>query len=174
MNRPLTEAKAQVRSAWKGLAPRERHAVAGTGLLLVALFVWMGLVQPPLKAIDYWQSETPKLRSQAQALADLLPPLNSADDRQSLPQRLQQSLDSSGLQGSVKLSSIDPHTWQLNFDQAPAAAVMGWLLRQPARFSLEVVEARLQRTGAAQPDHSAGTVSGTVRMNQALGAKEAS
>ncbi|MPQ72027.1 type II secretion system protein M, partial [Pseudomonas sp. MWU12-2323] len=44
----------------------------------------------------------------------------------------------------------------------------------PAQLSLQVVEARLQRADNASTEVTAGTLSGTVRMDQALGAKEAS
>ena len=86
---------------------------------------------------------------------------------------LQQALDSAGLQGRYQLQALDAGGWRLSFDNAPADAVMDWLLGNPRLFSLEVSEARLQRSADAI-DNSAGTVSGTVRMDQALGAKEAS
>ena len=71
------------------------------------------------------------------------------------------------------MQALDAGGWRLTFDNAPADAVVGWLLGNPRSFSLEVSEARLQRAADAV-DNSAGTVSGTVRMDQALGAKEAS
>ncbi|MNR63547.1 hypothetical protein D3C85_1858910 [compost metagenome] len=55
--------------------------------------------------------------------------------------------------------------------------MINWLLVNPRQFSLEVIEARLQRSAPANPDNldnTAGTLSGTVRMDQAQGAKEAS
>lgn len=101
---------------------------------------------------------------------------------QPLDTALRQSLDASGLSQHYLLQAPGaerPNTWQLTFDQAPAEAVISWLLGNPRQFSLEVIEARLQRTALANPDNhdtdnSAGTLSGTVRMDQAQGAKEAS
>jgi general secretion pathway protein M len=48
------------------------------------------------------------------------------------------------------------------------------MLSSPGQFSLQVIEARLQRANEGNTDVTAGTLSGTVRMDQALGAKEAS
>jgi general secretion pathway protein M len=156
---------------WNGLALREKRLLAGVGLLLASLLSWLILVQPALKKIDYWQAETPKLRAQAAALQVLLQDV--AAPRVADETTLQQALDSAGLQGHYHLQVLEPGAWRLTFDNAPADAVVGWLLGNPRSFSLEVSEARLQRAADAV-DTSAGTVSGTVRMDQALGAKEAS
>ncbi len=156
---------------WNGLALREKRLLVGAGLVLTSLLTWLVLVQPALKKIDYWQAETPKLRSQAQALLVLLQDV--AAPRHADEAALRQALDSAGLQGHYQLQALEPGSWRLTFDNAPADAVVGWLLGNPRSFSLEVSEARLQRAVDAV-DSSAGTVSGTVRMDQALGAKEAS
>ncbi|NMX56682.1 type II secretion system protein GspM [Pseudomonas sp. WS 5146] len=165
----------QVRSQshvfWTGLAVRERRMLAGAGLILASLLTWLVLVQPALKKIDYWQVEIPKLRSQAEALQVLLQGV--AAPRQADDSALRQALDGAGLQGHYQLQALAPGGWQLTFENAPADRVVDWLLGNPRSFSLEVSEARLQRAQDAV-DNSAGTVSGTVRMDQALGAKEAS
>ncbi|PTT89215.1 general secretion pathway protein GspM, partial [Pseudomonas sp. HMWF005] len=83
-------------------------------------------------------------------------------------------LQASGLAGHYQLQAADAGAWQLIFDAAPADAVLDWLLSTPSQLSLQVVEARLQRADNASTDVTAGTLSGTVRMDQALGAKEAS
>ncbi|WP_460136692.1 type II secretion system protein GspM [Pseudomonas sp. S1_E04] len=163
--------RGQAHVFWNGLALREKRMLAGAGLVLASLLTWLVLVQPALKKIDYWQAETPKLRAQAAALQVLLQDVAAprvADDN-----ALRQALDSAGLQGHYQLQALESGAWRLSFDNAPADAVVGWLLGNPRSFSLEVSEARLQRAPDAV-DTSAGTVSGTVRMDQALGAKEAS
>ena len=161
----------QLRLFWNGLALREKRMLSGVGVLLAGLLTWLILIQPALKKIDYWQAETPKLRAQAEALQVLLQGV--AAPRQADEAALRQALDSAGLQGHYQLQAQAPGGWHLTFDNAPADAVVDWLLGNPRSFSLEVSEARLQRAGDAV-DNSAGTVSGTVRMDQALGAKEAS
>jgi len=161
----------QLRLFWNGLALREKRMLSGVGVLLAGLLTWLILIQPALKKIDYWQAETPKLRAQAEALQVLLQGV--AAPRQADEASLRQALDSAGLQGHYQLQAQAPGGWHLTFDNAPADAVVDWLLGNPRSFSLEVSEARLQRAGDAV-DNSAGTVSGTVRMDQALGAKEAS
>ena len=163
--------RGQFRMFWSGLALREKRMLVGAGLVLISLLTWLVLVQPALKKIDYWQAETPKLRSQAQALHVLLQDV--AAPRLADETSLRQALDGAGLQGRYQLQALAPGGWRLTFDNAPADAVVSWLLGNPRSFSLEVSEARLQRAMDAV-DNSAGTVSGTVRMDQALGAKEAS
>ncbi|MEO6678339.1 MAG: type II secretion system protein GspM [Pseudomonas sp.] len=165
--------RSRARVLWQALALREKRMVAGTALVLGGLLTWLLLIQPPLKKIDYWQAETPKLRSQNEALELLLREVATPPAGQNLEQSLQQTLDASGLAGHYQLQAVDA-AWQLTFEDAPADAVIGWLVGNPRQFSLEVVEARLQRAGAARADDTAGTLSGTVRMDQALGAKEAS
>jgi general secretion pathway protein M len=163
--------RGQAQVFWAGLAQREKRLLIGAGLLLASLLTWLVLVQPALKKIAYWQAETPKLRAQAEALQVLLQDVAApqvADDN-----ALRQALDGAGLHGHYQLQPLDPGAWRLTFDNAPADAALGWLLGNVRTFSLEVSEARLQRAGDAV-DNSAGTVSGTVRMDQALGAKDAS
>ncbi|MDL5591868.1 type II secretion system protein GspM [Bacillus subtilis] len=164
---------AQLQARWQPLALREKRMVGGMAALLLGLFVWVALIQPPLKKIAASQVETPKLRAQAEALEVLLRDVSVRPDGQNLEQSLQQTLQASGLGGRYQLAAASAG-WQLTFDAAPADAVLDWLLSQPRNFSLQVVEARLQRADDAATDDTAGTLSGTVRMDQALGAKEAS
>ncbi|TKW70297.1 MAG: type II secretion system protein M, partial [Bradyrhizobium icense] len=79
-----------------------------------------------------------------------------------------------GLAGHYQLQAAEDGAWQLNVDAAPADALLDWLLSQPSQLSLQVVEAQLQRANETSTDVTAGTLSGTVRMDQAQGAKEAS
>ncbi|OLF54039.1 type II secretion system protein GspM [Pseudomonas chlororaphis] len=171
---------AQARLYWNGLALREQRLLSGAAVVLGGLLVWLLLIEPALKKIDYWQAEIPKLRSQAEALEVLLHEAGGprgGDTGQDLEQSLRQTLDAAGLQGVYQLQASgegDAAAWHLSFQEAPADAVVGWLLGNPRQFSLEVMEARLQRAGPADIDGTAGKLSGTVRMDQALGAKEAS
>ena len=164
----------QLQARWQPLALREKRMVGGMAIAVIGLLVWVALIQPPLKKITYWQSETPKLRAQTQALEVVLRDVSVRPDGQSLGQSLEQSLHASGLAGHYQLQAADAGAWQLTFDVAPADAVLDWLLSQPSQLSMQVVEARLQRADAATTGVTAGTLSGTVRMDQALGAKEAS
>jgi len=165
---------AQVQARWQPLALREKRMVAGMAIALIGLLLWVALIQPPLKKITYWQTETPKLRAQTEALEVLLREVSVRPDGQSVAQSLEQTLQASGLGGHYQLQSGEAGSWQLTFDAAPADVVLDWLLSNPAQLSLQVVEARLQRADNPSTEVTAGTLSGTVRMDQALGAKEAS
>lgn len=164
----------QVQARWQPLALREKRMVGGMALALVGLLIWVALIQPPLKKITYWQAETPKLRAQTEALEVLLREVSVRPAGQGVAQALEQTLQARGLAGHYQLQAADAGAWQLIFDAAPADAVLDWLLSTPSQLSLQVVEARLQRADNASTDVTAGTLSGTVRMDQALGAKEAS
>lgn len=166
-------ANLRARQLWQGLSQREKPMVASAALLLGGVLIWLLLIQPPLQKLQYWQAQTPILRAQNQALELLLREVAAPPARQPVEQALRQTLEVGGLSGRYQLKALDVG-WQLTFEEAPADVVMGWLLSRPGQFSLEVVEARLQRAGEATADHTAGTLSGTVRMDQALGAKEAS
>ncbi|MHA3735387.1 type II secretion system protein GspM [Pseudomonas sp. Eth.TT006] len=165
---------AQLQERWQALALREKRMVGGMALGLSALLVWVALIQPPLQKISYWQAETPKLRAQTEALEVLLREVSVRAPGQSFEQSLQQTLQASGLAGHCQVQAGEAGAWQLSFDAAPADAVLDWLLSTPAQLSLQVVEARLQRADNASIEVTAGTLSGTVRMDQAQGAKEAS
>ncbi|WP_426236408.1 type II secretion system protein GspM [Pseudomonas sp. TWP3-2] len=164
----------QLQARWQPLALREKRMVGGVAVLVIGWLVWIALIQPPLKKISYWQAETPKLRAQTEALEVLLREVSVRPQGQSVEQSLQQTLQASGLGGHFQLEATPSGAWLLTFDAAPADAAIDWLLANPRQFSLQVVEARLQRADEAKTDDTAGTLSGTVRMDQALGAKEAS
>lgn len=170
----------QAQVFWTGLALREKRLLVACALVLVGLLSWQLLIQPPMKKIDYWQAETPKLRAQAEALQALL--LGSSaglrvSAGQELEAALHQNLDNVGLKGRFQLQATEnlaPGSWQVTFKNAPADAVVDWLLSSTQAFSLEVSQARLQRAGTATAKDSVGTLSGTVHMIRAPGAKEAS
>lgn len=169
--------RTRCRTSWQGLAGREQRVVTLAALVLGGTLIWLVLIQPPLKTIAYWQAETPKLRSQTEALEVLLRDIGGSTADQPLERVLRQTLEAGGLGEHYQLqtpSAETPNAWQLTFHDAPADAVIGWLLGNPRQFSLEVIEARLQRAGPVNSDNTAGTLSGTVRMDQAPGAKEAS
>ncbi|BBP71378.1 hypothetical protein PHLH6_33820 [Pseudomonas sp. Seg1] len=164
----------QLQARWQPLALREKSMVAGMAIALLGLLLWVALIQPPLKKITYWETETPKLRAQTEALEVLLREVSVRPDGQTVAQSLEQTLQASGLAGHYQLQAGEAGAWLLTFDAAPADAVLDWLLSNPAQLSLQVVEARLQRADNPSTEVTAGTLSGTVRMDQALGAKEAS
>lgn len=166
--------RAQFQTFWNALALREKRLLGGGGAVLAGLLVWLLLIEPPLQQIDYWQAETPKLRTQAATLQVLLQGasagVRAGQDREGA---LRQALDAAGLEGRYQLQVVDSNGWRLTFTDAPADAVVGWLLASPRALSLEVSQARLQRVGDTA-ENPAGRLSGTVRMDQAPGAKEAS
>ncbi|QXH49349.1 type II secretion system protein M [Pseudomonas fakonensis] len=157
----------QARQRWQALAPRERRAVALAAALLGTLLCWQVLIAPALAAIEHWNQELPKLRSQAQAL-DALLAQRQAPPAGELGEALQQSLAQAGLQAHSRLSA-EGGGWQLDWQQVPAEAAMAWLQREPPRLGLAVGRLALARDpGAAAPV----TFSGTLRMDQAHGAKD--
>ena len=152
----LATLRAQGRQRWQALAARERRAVALGGGLLGVLFCWQVLVQPALARIDHWQAETPKLRGQAQALDALLGE-RLAQRPADIALALRQSLEQAGLQEHSQLDAEGD----------------AWLQSVPPRLGLDTGQLALRRDPAAEPG-SPVTFSGTLRMDQAHGAKDPS
>lgn len=167
----LLAAQAQGRQRWQALAPRERRVVALAAALLCTFLGWQLLIAPALARIDYWAAETPKLRSQAQALETLLAQHQVARPAD-ITGALRQSLEQAGLGPHSHLAAEGSGS-QLSWQQAPAEAAMAWLQGVPPGLGLHIGELSLQRDGDAE---SAGpvTFSGTLRMDQAPGAKDPS
>ncbi|MDH0300864.1 MULTISPECIES: type II secretion system protein GspM [unclassified Pseudomonas] len=159
------------RQRWRALAPRERRAVGAAGALLAVLFGWQVLIAPALARIEHWQAETPRLRSQAQTLDTLLAPRLAARPTD-LDEALQRSLDDAGLQAHSRLRVEGEARW-LSWQQAPAEAAMAWLQRVPPRLGLSIGRLDLRRDPDAE-SASPVTFSGTLRMDQAPGAKDPS
>ncbi|PZW82444.1 general secretion pathway protein M [Pseudomonas sp. 2848] len=163
--------RGQGRQRWQALAARERRAVALAGGLLGALFCWQVLLLPALARIDHWQAETPKLRSQAQALDALLGE-RLAHRPADTTRALRQSLEQAGLLAQSQLDG-EGDTWRLGWQRAPAEAAMAWLQAVPPRLGLGVGQLALRRDPTSGPG-SPVTFSGTLRMTQAHGAKDPS
>ncbi|MCU7239529.1 MULTISPECIES: type II secretion system protein GspM [Pseudomonas] len=167
----LANLRVQGRQRWQALAVRERRAVAlGAGLLGV-LLCWQVLVQPALARIDHWQAEIPKLRGQAQALDALLGE-RLAQRPADIAQAVRQSLEQAGLQAHSQLDA-DGDAWRLSWQRAPAEAAMAWLQGVPPRLGLGIGQLALRRDPDTEPG-SPVTFSGTLRMDQAHGAKDPS
>jgi general secretion pathway protein M len=175
----LQHLRVQIHAWWQPLVKREKLMVIGMGVFVsAALIFWLG-ISPALHKIDYWAGETPKLRSQSQTLERLLKAagIEASPGADGLEQRLRRSLDERGLKDRYQLQAPaeqTPGVWQLSFESAPADAALGWLLDAPQRWALKVEYTRLQRVGVDAGTETTGTLSGTVRMDYAPGAKEAS
>ncbi|WP_460419016.1 type II secretion system protein GspM [Pseudomonas sp. microsymbiont 2] len=159
------------RQRWQALAARERRAIGVAAALLVVLFGWQVLIAPALARIEHWQAETPRLRSQAQALDTLLA-ARLATRPGDLDEALRRSLDDAGLQAQSRLAG-DGQGWRLDWRQAPAEAAMAWLQHVPSRLGLSIGQFDLRRDPDADAGHPV-TFSGTLRMDQAPGAKDPS
>jgi general secretion pathway protein M len=94
------------RRRWTALAPREKTMVSGAAVFLASLLVWLALIQPALKNIDYWQAETPKLRAQSQALELLLREVTTPVGLD-LEHSLRQSLDALPVAGPGSVLATD-------------------------------------------------------------------
>ena len=86
---------------WQGLSLRERRTVLLGAALLGSTLWWLLLVQPALSRIAHWEVETPKLRSQAQALDSLLASTPLPPDPAQQAPALRHSLEAAGLGGVV-------------------------------------------------------------------------
>ena len=64
---PPSTAPAKAGRRWR----RERRLVLCAGAVLGAALVWTLLIEPPLKTLNQYRDELPKLRAQAAQVADL-------------------------------------------------------------------------------------------------------
>jgi len=168
---------------WQRSSARDRRILRIAAVLVPLLVLWYGFIEPPLRHIDHWQAELPRLRSQLSALETVLadvegpPPAVLTGDPRTV---LEQHLDAAGLRGHYRLTSGDGNgdgeaaagTWQLTVEDAPAEALMNWLLDDAPRLRLTVRGAQLQRV--ATRSEAPALISGVVSMEQAPGAKDSS
>lgn len=169
---------AQARSRWRGLSQRERKQIQGMLAVVAAAFVWLVLVKPPLATLRHWNTELPRLRSQAAALADVLSDAGSpaaaaasASSAAGPAERVRASLDAAGLAGAYQLREAGPDL-QIEFgDAAAASRVMDWLLAAPASLGMVVQQATLQRSedGASPGQKSHVRATATVALKRQTG-----
>jgi general secretion pathway protein M len=168
----LRDAIAPLRTYWRGLAKREQRMLLAGGLAVALVTTWWVLVEPALKSIAYWQEELPRLRSQATALDGVLKERQVAVAAPAMPDAIRRSLDASGLAGHYELASSrgqagSPMAWELKFSQAPAGALVGWLLAEPPRLAAALAEVELARAGTSNNDGQGAVLSGRVRLGMA-------
>ncbi|WP_411881445.1 type II secretion system protein GspM [Polaromonas sp. YR568] len=167
---------AQARSRWRGLSQRERKQILGMLAVVAVAFVWLVLVKPPLATLRHWNTELPRLRSQAAALADVLsdagsPATAAASSSAGPAERVRASLDASGLAGAYQLREAGA-AWEIEFgDAAAASRVMDWLLAAPASLGMVVQQATLQRSedGASPGQKSHVRATATVALKRQPG-----
>ncbi|WP_194791603.1 type II secretion system protein GspM [Pseudomonas sp. UFMG81] len=170
IDRAFKQWQAQGQAAWRALAGRERRALGLVTAVLASTLLWLAFIEPPLARIAQWQAETPKLRSQARALDELLAQVPRAAAPEHNAAALRRSLEQAGLQAHGQLQEA-ADGWQLTWRQAPAEAALAWMLQAPTAQGLTIAEAQLRRDPLATPDAPA-TFSGTFRLHHALDAKD--
>lgn len=169
---------AQAQSRWRGLPQRERKQLVSMLAVVIAAFVWLLFVKPPLATLRHWSNELPRLRSQAAALADVLSdagsPATAAAGSSAKPaERVRVSLDAAGLVGAYQLREAGP-ALQIEFERsADTSRVMDWLLGAPASLGMEVQQATLQRSeesaSPAQKSHVRATATVAVKRQPGNG-----
>jgi len=147
----LQSVLAQARSRWRGLPQRERKQLVWMVAVVIAAFIWLLFIQPPLATIQHWNNELPRLRSQAAALTEVLsdtahPVMASGDSSRKPAERVRISLDAAGLTGTYALREVGP-ALQIEFTHATdISPVMDWLLGAPASLEMAVQQVTLERS----------------------------
>lgn len=151
----------QLHQAWDGRTRREQRMLAAMALLVAAVAIWLGIVQP----LDGWRDEAAGDRARAEAhLVEVqtaltrLAPATGGEARRSDAQGLEPVLLQTAEAAGLELTTgMDP-SGRIGFRaaSAPAAAVFGWLGAletthglQPVSLSVvENADASLQVEGA--------------------------
>ncbi|MGJ7573591.1 type II secretion system protein GspM [Variovorax sp. RB2P76] len=140
----------QVANRWRGRSQRERNQIVGMIAVVVMALVWLLLTKPALDTLEHWDSELPRLRSQAAALKDVLadvgiPSAAPRDSSSDLASSVRVSLDAGGLAGGYQVREMDS-ALQIEFERSTdASRVMAWLLGAPASLGMTVQKVTLQR-----------------------------
>lgn len=141
-----------LRSAWAGLQARERRLVlVAGGLVALALLWWLALA-PPLKLLHAAPAERDRLRSQAQAMAQLAQEAEALQAQPTLGhEEAWQALQAATQKHLPDVASLDRsgEQAQLTLDAAPAQALADWLAAARANARALPTQARLSRAGDA-------------------------
>src|SRR5690606_41127517 len=98
----------QTAAQWRALSGRERRLVGVAAIALALGGLWLLGVEPALRQVVRWEAEIPKLRSQAQALEQVLaevppaPAVPSASDSGNAVADVRAGLEAAGLPAEVQ------------------------------------------------------------------------
>lgn len=169
----------RARQGWQALAPRERRLVQCAGAVLGAALVWTLLIEPPLKTLNQYRDELPKLRAQAAQVADLTAQADllrrrapAASSAMPAAEELAASLARAGL--SAEQWKLEPAEGKspalvLIVRQAPSSVLMNWLDGASRDWGLTVAGAELERAANPHGRPLPGLVNGRVTLAPAAG-----
>ncbi len=173
VRKPLDPALARARERYRALAPRERRLLAGAALALGAALVFVGLIEPPLKAMAKLQAELPGLRAQAATVADLsaqaaaLRRRSAAVNAMPSSAELAASLERAGLP-AAQWALGEPETGSgllLTLTQAPSSSLLRWLDGAARDWGLAIRQVDLTRAANVHGRPLPGLVNGTVTLS---------
>ncbi|WP_144631027.1 type II secretion system protein GspM [Bordetella genomosp. 13] len=168
LQRSLRTSIERAETAWAGMAVRERRLVVLCAAVVIGALCWLAAIEPALKSIERWRAELPRLRSQSAAveavLGEVPAPRPAPADAQGYQAALAGQLDGAQLGGTYQLTADGAAGWRVAFNDASPAALIPWLLTQPAQLHLRLAEVSLRRTDTAAHDASAAALSGSVRL----------
>ena len=168
----------RARQGWQALAPRERRLVLCAGAVLGAALVWTLLIEPPLKTLNQYRDELPKLRAQAAQVADLTAQADllrrrapAASSAMPAAEELAASLTRAACRPSNGSWSRPKANPRAGPDRASGAVIGADELarrRQP-RLGLTVAGAELERAANPHGRPLPGLVNGRVTLAPAAG-----
>lgn len=130
----------------RSLNPRERHLIIAGGLLLATSAFWIFLIAPAVAS----KAESFAAIRKADAIADLLATATNKPaptaKRQPLPNLLTQRAKNVGL----SIRRLDPSgaTLSVTLDDAPYAAVVGWMAELTEKDRLRISSVEMGRRTA--------------------------
>lgn len=171
VRKPVEPALARARQRYEALAPRERRLVTGAAVLLGAVVVFVGLIEPPLNTVRKLQAELPALRTQAATVADLTAQARSLRQRSATPAAALPTTAELG--ASLERAGLPPAVWtlgppesgagvQLALNQAPSSTLLRWLDGAGRDWGLATHKVELTRAANPNGRPLPGLVNGKI------------
>lgn len=129
------------------LNPRERHLIISGGLLLATSAFWIFLIAPAVVT----KAESFAAIRKADAIADLLATATSKPAPTTRRQPLRNVLTQRAKNAGLSVRQLDPSgaTLSVALDDAPYAAVVGWMAELTEKDRLRISSVEMGRRTAA-------------------------
>jgi general secretion pathway protein M len=141
---------------WGSLQSRERRVLGGGGLLVALVLLYLLAFEPASAGRQRLAKELPALRGQVAQIEGLAAEarrlsgqaVQGADSPQQLRAQLEQSIEASGLKGSMSQLSVTGDLIDLRFKGVAFAAWLAWFDSALRETRLRAIDVSIERDAA--------------------------